>query len=75
MARRIPEYADGYVGYNKIATLGSTITIISTILFIIIIRNSLIKEGKNNSKEVINKEYFNKERSIENKTESNTTLE
>lgn len=73
MARRIPEYADGYVGYNKIATLGSTITIVSTILFIIIIRNSLIKEGNNNS--VINKEYFNKERSIENKTVSNTTLE
>ena len=75
MARRIPEYADGYTGYNKIATLGSTITIISTILFLIIIRNSLVNKGENNSKEVINKEYYNYEWDIEYKTISNTTLE
>lgn len=87
MARRIPEYADGYVGYNKIATWGSTITILSTIIFIIIIRNSLISENTNesktsvrvykeeDSKEVINKDYYNKEDSEENKTVSNTTLE
>lgn len=84
MARRIPEYADGYVGYNKIATWGSTITILSTIIFIIILRNSLISEPtaisggaseSNVSKEVINKDYFNKEDSEENKTISNTTLE
>lgn len=73
MARRIPTYADGYIGYNKVATLGSTITIISTIFFILILRNSLLGDGS--SKERINKDYFNKEWSIENKTISNTTLE
>jgi len=78
MARRIPEYADGYVGYNKVATLGSIITIISGIIFLIILRNSLVgknKESARESMEVINKEYFINEVDLEYLTISDITLE
>ena len=78
MARRIPEYADGYVGYNKVATWGSTITILSAIIFIKIIRDSIISEWgvreEGESRERINKEYYSKEEG-EGETRSNMTLE
>lgn len=37
MARRIPDYPDAYIPYNYISTIGSSISIISTILYIYII--------------------------------------
>jgi cytochrome c oxidase subunit 1 len=37
MPRRIPDYPDGYIGWNSIMTFGSILTVFSIILFLIII--------------------------------------
>jgi cytochrome c oxidase subunit 1 len=34
MPRRIPDYADGYLNWNLIMTLGTFLTIISVLIFI-----------------------------------------
>ena len=41
MPRRIPDYPDAYAGWNFIATLGSHISILSLIVFVIIIIDAL----------------------------------
>jgi cytochrome c oxidase subunit 1 len=37
MPRRIPDYPDGYLGWNQIATIGSNITFYGLIFFIFIL--------------------------------------
>jgi cytochrome c oxidase subunit I len=44
MPRRIPDYPDAYWGWNKVASFGSNITIVSLILFFYIIYVSLTPE-------------------------------
>jgi cytochrome c oxidase subunit 1 len=41
MPRRIPDYADGYAGWNSIISLGTILTFISIIIFLIIVAQSL----------------------------------
>jgi heme/copper-type cytochrome/quinol oxidase subunit 1 len=36
MPRRIPDYADGYVGWNNLMSYGSILTFLSVILFLYI---------------------------------------
>jgi cytochrome c oxidase subunit 1 len=37
MPRRIPDYADGYAGWNSIMTYGSILTAISIIIFLYLV--------------------------------------
>ena len=46
--RRIPDYADGFAGWNHIMSYGSILTAISVILFLYIVSNTLF----------INKKYY-----------------
>jgi cytochrome c oxidase subunit 1 len=48
MPRRISDYADGYAGWNHFMTLGSILTVISVILFLYIVSNTIF----------INKKYY-----------------
>lgn len=48
MPRRISDYADGYAGWNHLKTLGSILTVISVILFLYIVSNTIF----------INKKYY-----------------
>jgi cytochrome c oxidase subunit 1 len=48
MPRRIPDYADGYAGWNHIMSFGSILTIISVFLFLYIVSNVIF----------INKKYY-----------------
>lgn len=41
MPRRIPDYADGYVGWNNIMSYGSILTILSVLLFLYIVSNKI----------------------------------
>lgn len=46
LPRRIPDYADGYVGWNEFMSLGSIMTVISVFLFLFIISNKLFINKK-----------------------------
>lgn len=48
MPRRIPDYADGYAGWNHIMSYGSILTVISVFLFLYIVSNTIF----------INKKYY-----------------
>jgi len=48
MPRRISDYADGYAGWNHFMSLGSILTVISVILFLYIVSNTIF----------INKEHY-----------------
>jgi len=48
LPRRIPDYADAYIGFNNIITLGSFLTVISVILFLYIVSSTIF----------INKKYY-----------------
>lgn len=48
MPRRIPDYADGYIGWNNLMSYGSILTFLSVILFLYIVSNKIF----------INKEYY-----------------
>lgn len=37
MPRRIPDYPDGYAGWNSIISLGTILTLISVIMFLFIV--------------------------------------
>jgi heme/copper-type cytochrome/quinol oxidase subunit 1 len=45
MPRRIPDYPDAYIGWNFIATFGSYVTFLSTLLFFYIIYASLTQQN------------------------------
>jgi len=47
MPRRIPDYPDAYWAWNKVSSMGSAITILSTILFFYIVYD-LLTNGKKN---------------------------
>ena len=47
MPRRIPDYPDAYYGWNYIASFGSLISVVATILFIYIVQDQLMN-GLNN---------------------------
>ena len=62
MPRRIPDYPDAYHGWNYISSIGSIISVIATLIFVVIIyklftnTNTLIDEIKQeNEQEFINK--------------------
>jgi heme/copper-type cytochrome/quinol oxidase subunit 1 len=46
MPRRIPDYPDSYAGWNSIATFGSIITTVSTVLFIYIIYHTMVSNNR-----------------------------
>jgi cytochrome c oxidase subunit 1 len=58
MPRRIPDYADAFIGWNSIASFGSFINLISTILFIYILYSTLISNENNNFINPTIIEYF-----------------
>ena len=41
MPRRIPDYPDAYEGWNKVASLGSMISMVSIIIFLLLIYRTL----------------------------------
>ncbi len=43
MPRRISDYADAFIGWNLISSFGSIISVVSTIIFLIIVYNQLVK--------------------------------
>jgi heme/copper-type cytochrome/quinol oxidase subunit 1 len=48
MPRRIPDYADGYIGWNNLMSYGSILTVLSVILFLYIVSNKIF----------VNKEFY-----------------
>ena len=46
LPRRIPDYADGYIGWNEFMTLGSIMTLISVLIFLYIVSNKLFINKK-----------------------------
>jgi len=46
--RRIPDYADGYLGWNNVMSYGSILTFLSVILFLYILSNTIF----------VNKEHY-----------------
>lgn len=42
MARRIPDYPDAYIGWNKICSMGSIITLFSVLIFIYLLYNQYL---------------------------------
>jgi len=44
MPRRIPDYPDAFVGWNLIASFGSMISIISSLVFLYLLFNLLAKK-------------------------------
>jgi heme/copper-type cytochrome/quinol oxidase subunit 1 len=69
MPRRIPDYPDAYSGWNYIASFGSFISLIATVLFLYIVFELLTNEEK--AVEHGTKEYF----LSDPKTKYATTLE
>ena len=45
MPRRIPDYADGYLNWNLIMTLGTFLTIISVVIVLINLNRSYASDG------------------------------
>ena len=54
MPRRIPDYPDAYEGWNKVATLGSLMSAVSIIIFLVVVGQTttgpLSEEGKEETK-------------------------
>lgn len=48
LPRRIPDYADGFLGWNNIITLGSILTAISVVQFLYVVSNTIF----------VNKKYY-----------------
>ena len=46
MPRRIPDYPDAFIGWNSVASFGSMVSIVATILFFYIVHRALTgKDG------------------------------
>nr|YP_010417164.1 cytochrome c oxidase subunit 1 [Capillidium rhysosporum]QWY25711.1 cytochrome c oxidase subunit 1 [Capillidium rhysosporum] len=56
MPRRIPDYPDAFIGWNYIASIGSIISLISTVLFLYIVYDLLTNNEE--AKDYVNNEYF-----------------
>jgi len=50
MLKRIPNYSDAFIFYNKISSFGSYISIFSLIIFIYVLVGAFIDNGKQNYK-------------------------
>ena len=46
LPRRIPDFADGYIGWNEFMSLGSIMTLISVLIFLFIVSNKLFINKK-----------------------------
>jgi heme/copper-type cytochrome/quinol oxidase subunit 1 len=46
MPRRIPDFSDGYVGWNQIASVGSTVTAFGLLFFFFIVYFSLFQTNE-----------------------------
>lgn len=68
MPRRIPDYPDVFVGWNKIASFGSMITIISVFIFIYLLFEQLYYK-------IPFKEYYNNNYYYNHKTKDNYNIE
>ena len=55
MPRRIPDYPDGYVGWNQVASFGTLISTVSFILFIHIVYTALTQTSTETSKGLFSK--------------------
>lgn len=42
MPRRIPDYPDAYYGWNLVSSFGSTISVVASILFFVLIHDSFL---------------------------------
>lgn len=60
MPRRVPDYPDAYAYFNKVSSLGSGITIISVIIFFVIIYKAFINDVAPLKPSKIINEYFGK---------------
>ena len=49
MPRRVPDYPDAYWGWNQVCSVGSLISVISTLLFFYIVFDLLTNGDKNHS--------------------------
>jgi len=58
MPRRIPDYPDAFAGWNLISSLGSIISIISSILFIYIIYELITRNSYVNSNYWYTPDFF-----------------
>jgi cytochrome c oxidase subunit 1 len=63
MPRRIPDFPDAYAGWNFVASIGSMISVVSGILVIYIIFDSLMKKKTVSRNYWEFKDFFNKESS------------
>lgn len=58
MPRRIPDYPDAFIGWNYIASLGSIISLVSTVLFLYIVYDLLTNEVEASDGADVENEYF-----------------
>lgn len=49
MPRRIPDYADGYAGWNSIISLGTILTFMSILIFLTLVANATKNKNLNSS--------------------------
>ena len=88
MPRRIPDYPDAFYGWNFVSSIGSMITVIATVIFVVIIyklfttNNNLVsdiklEEGHNfiNKNPWIDAPYFVSEKSLFTNTPFANTLD
>jgi cytochrome c oxidase subunit 1 len=64
MPRRIPDFPDAYTQWNSIATIGSFITMVSTLFFVYVIYNTFtsnLRIGYNPWRKVTNFNALNKQ--------------
>jgi cytochrome c oxidase subunit 1 len=47
MPRRIPDYADAYAGWNAVSSFGSTLSIVSLIVFFVVVYVTLTQKKNN----------------------------
>jgi len=75
MPRRIPDYADSYTGWNKIASFGSIISTLSVFILILNIYTIFTNKKELNNNYWGTGYYFNKSNDIINVYNLTNTLE